>query len=189
LREEAKWSDGVAITADDCVCAFQHLLSPQIANSVVWFAYGIKGAEAYNHGKLQSFEGVGVKALDKHVFEVTLNQPSYHFLNLMTYMAFAPIPAHQVLKSGGWSAPHNNWDYPADIVSSGPFRIFKHIPNEALVLEKNPHYWNAQSVDLQGITFFPIGNALTEEQAFLNDQLHITYALPINRLPYYEKYG
>lgn len=185
LRKNARWSDGHPVTAHDCVCAFEHLLSPAIANAVVWFAYVIKNAEDFNRGVINSFNQVGVKAISDYVLEVTLKEPAHHFLSMMSYMAFAPIPRHHILKYGAVDSVSNYWDKPDIIVSNGPFRVNQYVFNDYLIVEKNPYYWAAESVFLEHITFFPIANALTEEQAFLNHQLHITYALPPHKLPHY----
>lgn len=43
IRENARWSDGVPITADDWVFTFQHLAAPDLDNPWTWFYYDIKG--------------------------------------------------------------------------------------------------------------------------------------------------
>ncbi len=47
IRPNARWSDGVPITAHDWVFTFRHLASPNLDNPWTWFYYDIKGVQAY----------------------------------------------------------------------------------------------------------------------------------------------
>jgi oligopeptide transport system substrate-binding protein len=47
---------------------------------------------------------------------------------------------------------------------------------------RNPHYWDAAKVKLNGIRFLPIESLPVEETAFRGGQLHITDAVPSNRI-------
>ena len=49
---EALWSDGVPVTAEDFVFAWQRLLDPRTAAPYAYFLYLVKNAEAINAGKL-----------------------------------------------------------------------------------------------------------------------------------------
>lgn len=186
LRKNAQWSNGEPLTAEDCVFAFEHLLSPTLGAAVSYFAFIVEGAEAFNQGALTDFNKVGVKALNNHTLEIKLTQPAQHFLRLMAYTAFVPIPKKVILSLGSAGDPLNYWDSPQHIVSSGPFRMKEWSLGSHLTLEKNPHYWDQKNVYLNGIIFYPIADARTEEQAFQNNQLHLTYGLPPHRLPYYQ---
>ena len=44
-------------------------------------------------------------------------------------------------------------------------------------VERNPHYWDADAVWLNGLRFYAIENPYTEARAFLAGQLHTTYVL------------
>jgi oligopeptide transport system substrate-binding protein len=52
-------------------------------------------------------------------------------------------------------------------------------------VEKNPQYWDAAVVKLKEIHFFPIDNYETEERVFLDNQLHVTYTVPLAKVPLY----
>ncbi len=186
IRPNACWSDGSPLTAEDCAFSFERLLSPELASAVTWFAYIIEGAEAFNQGLSQDFKSVGIEVIDDYTLKIRLVQPAQHFLRLMAYSAFVPIPKHLVLSLGTAYDRRNPWDSADYIISNGPFRLKEWILSEHLSVEKNPYYWDAQSVSLEGINFFPIGDARTEEQAFRLDQLHLTYGLPQHRLKDYQ---
>ncbi|MEO0414514.1 MAG: peptide ABC transporter substrate-binding protein, partial [Verrucomicrobiota bacterium] len=52
---------------------------------------------------------------------------------------------------------------------------------------KNEHYWDKDSVKLNGIEFYPFENNYTEERAFRNGLIHKTYVVPPNLIPRYKK--
>src|SRR5215217_7916656 len=62
LRESARWSDGVPITAHDWVFTFRHLADPALDNPWTWFFYDIAGVRALKEGR-GNREGVGVEAI------------------------------------------------------------------------------------------------------------------------------
>ena len=53
------------------------------------------------------------------------------------------------------------WTQPAHIVSGGPFKVRSWKPYNELVLERDPMYWDAAKVGLDGITFYPLSDLPT----------------------------
>ncbi|MFP3442983.1 ABC transporter substrate-binding protein, partial [Pantoea sp. SIMBA_133] len=51
LREDAKWSNGEPVTAEDFEYAWKRLANPDTASPAAFLAYFIEGAEAYNTGE------------------------------------------------------------------------------------------------------------------------------------------
>ncbi len=43
-------------------------------------------------------------------------------------------------------------------------------------MERNPHYWDAANVSINGVRFLPISNIFTEARMFRDGQLHVTYS-------------
>ncbi len=60
LRDNAKWSDGEPVTAEDFVFGWQHLLAPKNASKYAYMLYPIANAEAINTGK-QPAESLGAQ--------------------------------------------------------------------------------------------------------------------------------
>ena len=56
-----------------------------------------------------------------------------------------------------------------------------------LTVVKNPHYWNRDTVKLNGVQFFPIESLSTEEAAFRAGQLHKTSKLPLAKIETYRR--
>ena len=74
LRENARWSNGDPVTAEDFAWSWWRGLQPSLGNLYNYLYFPILNAEAYATGKLDDFEQVGVKALDAHTLQVTPGQ-------------------------------------------------------------------------------------------------------------------
>ncbi len=72
IRDDAKWSDGTPITAQDFVDSWKRTLTPETASSYNYQLFYVKNAQAFAEGKITDFSQVGVKALDPRTLQVTL---------------------------------------------------------------------------------------------------------------------
>lgn len=95
-------------------------------------------------------EDIGVEAVDDYTLRVTLAQPAPFFLRLLPHPFFRVVP-HKVIEQFGDAA----WTRPEHIVTSGPFRLKSWRPYDELVVERDPFYWDAASVRLSEISFYP----------------------------------
>lgn len=179
LRPDAQWSDGLPLTAYDFLKTYRRALLPENGSFVIQSFFCIKNAKAFALGEMTDFDRVGVKALNAHTLSIELEHPTPYFLSALSNSRFAPLPMHVVEKHG------DAWQNPEHFVSNGPFVLAYWGVNDAVFIKKNPRYWNAESVLLKGVKFFPISDQQTEEKAFLSGQLHKTLNLEQNRLAYY----
>ncbi len=177
LRKDAVWSDGHPLTAEDFLFSFERLLTPSLASDYSFMLYYIKGAEAFHTGKTADFATVGVSAPDPHTLVVKLNGPLPFLPEITKHYTWFPVPKHIVLKFGTIGEPFTGWTRPGKIVSNGPFTLKSWRINDHVEVEKNPRYWDADTVSLKGIRFLPILNSYTETRMFYNGQLHLTYTL------------
>ena len=77
------------------------------------------------------------------------------------------------------------WTRPENLVGNGPFTLAEWTPNARLVVAKNSAYWDAASVRLERIIFFPTESPEVEERNFRAGQVHVTYSLPTSKLDTY----
>ena len=73
LREDACWSDGSAVTADDFVFAFRRLFGPGSVSPYAENLLSVQNAEAILAGEMQP-EALGVRAADDHTLVLTLER-------------------------------------------------------------------------------------------------------------------
>lgn len=226
LRDNAKWSDGTPITANDFVYSFRRGFAAETLSSSTELGFFIKYAEAFNGGQVfvkkgESFllakdfggeeqtpstgigpdtefhkfaqspirltldgdekkrakqldadpklkaavagaefvtvkaEDIGVEAVDNYTLRVTLRQPAPFFIGLLAHQFFRLVPKQAIEKWG------KDWFRKENIVTCGAFRIKEYRPYDALILERDPNYWDAANVHLDGIAFYPVEDNAT----------------------------
>lgn len=178
LQPKGKWSDGAPVTAHDFVFAYHRLLHPDFAGPYAEMLYFLVNAEDYNKGKITDFSQVGATAVDDFTLRVTLREPVPYLPSLTRHYTWFPVPRHVVLQHGKMTDRFTKWSTLDHLVGNGPFKITQWRFHDFIEVTRNPHYWNAAAVGLNGIRFFPIENPYTETRAFLSGQLHTTYQLP-----------
>ncbi|NNC23270.1 peptide ABC transporter substrate-binding protein [Salinisphaera sp. USBA-960] len=165
---QAEWSDGTPITADDAVFALRRLLKPAIANHNANLYYPIENARAVNTGEAKPSE-LGVSAPDDHTLVIQLDNPTAYFLQALAMTEAAPLPQHLIEKAG------DEWAKPGTMVSSGAFTLQEWRPQAHVKIKQNPHFYNADAVSLDGVTFYPTGDASAALNRFRAGDLDISY--------------
>ncbi len=160
LNPAARWTNGRQVTAHDFVYAWERVLNPKTGAKYAQQLYYVKNGEAYNKGAITDFGQVGVRAVNPATLEVTLEQPTAYFLYLTTFYTLYPVPREAIEAHG------KDWTKPGRIVSNGPFRLAEWVPQQTLVLEKNPAYWDARNVALDRVVFNPTDDNNTSIKQF-----------------------
>lgn len=132
LRDDVKFHDGRAMTADDVVASIDRLADPE------------NGSNA-----LSAFKGVlskgGTKKVDDHTVAFHLDAPNGNFpyyLSSDNYNAII-LPADY---SGGFEAQMN---------ATGPFKLERYTPKVGATFVKNPDYWGgAPLLDRVEMSFY-----------------------------------
>lgn len=187
LRGDAKWSDGAPLTSQDFIRSYQRMLTPTLAADYVYMLFVVKGAEDFFHGKVSDFKTTGFQAPDDHTLVLTLRQPAPFLLHALTHEAWYPVPVHVIAKLGPVGQRNVDWTRPAHFVGNGPFRMKEWLPNQKLVVERSPTYWDREHVKLDEIHFHAVELADTEERMFRAGQLHITNQVPVSKLATYRR--
>jgi oligopeptide transport system substrate-binding protein len=175
LRPDGKWSDGMPVTARDFAFSYERMLTPELGAKYADMLYFLKGAEDFNKGKTKDFSSVGVQVIDDDTLRLTLRGPTPFFRQVLKHFTWTAVPRHVVLKHGKIGQRGNPWTRPENIVGNGPYQLKSWRRNDHIDVTRNPFYWNAAHVTLNGIRFLPIGNPYTESRMFRDGQLHMTY--------------
>ena len=160
----SKWSNGEEVTAYDFEYAWKSILNPDFPSAFSYLFYNIKNAiEAYK--KKCSIDDVGIKSIDSHTLQVTLQHPTPFFLELVANPAFSPLPPSCREKE--------NWAQKAfpEYVSNGPFVLKKHALNSQIILERNPFYWNPSPPETDTISFTIVEDPQTAYNMFCTGDL------------------
>ncbi len=172
LRQNAKWSNGDPVTAQDFVYGIRRFLDPKTA-STYSATYGVflqNGKEAAT-GKKPTSE-VGVKALDKFTLEVKTPFPVSFLPSLMSNNNLGAIHQASVEKFG------KEWTKPGNLVSNGAFMLREWVVNRSVVVEKNPHYWDKDHVQLTKVTYLGVEDGNADVKLFEAGQNEMVYQLP-----------
>lgn len=185
LRHSAKWSNGDPVTAEDFVYSFHRALHPEMASPYSSMLYFLKNAEAFNTGEIDDFSQVGVKAEGDHLLICTLKSPTPYFPDVVKHTSWLPVHRPTIEAFGSMTDSYTAWQRPGNLVGNGPFVLTDWRINAYVMVRKNPQYWDADVVSLNGIDFYPIDSPFTEEKAFRNGQLHCSYSVPDNLIASY----
>jgi len=185
INKNAKWSNGEPVTADDFVWSWKRILTASLGSQYPDMLYYLVGAYEYHNGLIDDFEQVGVKSVDKHTLKVNLKNPTPFFLGLLSHYSTWPVHKDTVLKFGDIDDRNGEWTRPGNFVCNGPFQLKTWELNNKIVVEKNPHYYDASMVRLNEIHYYPVSNVMTEDRMFRAGQLHLTSTLPSQKCPIY----
>ncbi|MDQ1348527.1 MAG: bac 5 protein [Acidobacteriota bacterium] len=149
LREDALWSDGVPITAEDVRWTWQAQIAPEVA----WSYADLKDAIT------------DVEVVDPHTVR-------YHFREAYTSQLLDAVEG-KILPKHVWSQiPFSAWRQRGDwfrdnLVTSGPFRLAAWRHGEEVVLERNERYFDATVPKLDRVIFRVAPDAATHVDQLL----------------------
>jgi oligopeptide transport system substrate-binding protein len=187
LRDNAKWSNGDLVTAQDFIFSYKRILTASFGAPYIDALFILKGAKDYAEGKISDFSQVGVKALDDRNLQFELIGPTPYFLSALLHTSWFPVNPNTILKFGRIDQRDTKWTRPGNYVGTGPFMLKTWKENDVIELVRNPFYWDAANVKLNGINFYSIENYDTQERAFQAGQLHKTEQLSLDKIPYYRR--
>jgi peptide/nickel transport system substrate-binding protein len=151
LRPDARWSDGVPITAADVHFTQAAAIHPDVA----WLAAEVKK------------EITSVEVVDDHTVHFRFTR-SYPY-QLMDANDGVILPAHV------WSAiPYARWreDGPRKpAVVSGPFTVVRWVPGQTIELAANENFYDQRRPRLQGVVFRVLPDAVAGFEQFMAGHL------------------
>lgn len=148
----ANWSDGQPVTAYDFEFAMRRVLDPKTLSESAPILYVLKNAQAVNEGKAP-LSALGAHAIDERTLELTLEHPAAYLPGILKHSIGYPVPKHVVERWG------NDWIKPAHVVVNGPYTLVKWWANYLVHLRKNPTFYDAASVCLRELFFYPTNDA------------------------------
>jgi oligopeptide transport system substrate-binding protein len=187
LRDNAKWSNGDPVRAQDFIFSYKRILTATLGAPYIDALYILKGARDYAEGRITDFDQVGVKALDDQDLQLELIGPTPYFLSALLHTAWFPVHPSTILKFGRIDERDTKWTRPGNYVGTGPFMLKAWRENDVIQVVRNPFYWDAANVKLNGINFYSIEDYATQERAFRARQLHKVLQAPLDKVPYYRR--
>jgi len=188
IREDAKWSDGSKLDADDFVRSWLRGMDPRNASeySWIWEYTNVVGSNEFAFAdtdvdaELDALaEAVGISSEDDGAtFVVNLTAPTNWFVSLMAFFHFMPVPeSASITGTGAWAKN------PTTAISNGPFKLTAYTVGDRLKLEKNEHYWNADEVGIDVINGFFIDISTTAYARYEAGELDVLPSVPSAMIP------
>lgn len=177
LRDDADWSNGDPVTAEDFIYSFRRLQDPETAAGYANILYPIKNAEAINTGKMP-VDQLGMRAVDDKTLEITLERPTPFFLELLSHQTGLPVHPATVEAEGG------NFVRPGTMVSNGAFTLTEQVANDHITVSRNEEYWDAGNVGLESVVFYPIEDQAAALRRFQAGELDINKEFPADQLEF-----
>ena len=177
IREEARWSDGLPVTAHDFEYAWRRVVDPATAGEYAFILYPIKNAEAVNRGDLPK-EALGVRAVSDLVLQVDFERPTPYFDKLVAFNTYYPVREDFFVSTNG--------RYGADadmLLFNGPYLLTEWIHGASMLWEKNPYYWNDEKGFLDEIVIAYITNDVNANLNLFKDGQIVQTSLTAPMLP------
>lgn len=166
IRENANWSNGDPVTAEDFEYAWKWILDPKNADTdYAYQLYPIKNAEDVKENGMP-MDQVGITVEDEKKLIVELEQPTPYFLELTAFMTYYPLNKNVVEGNKDWSTEAS-----ADYVTNGPFTLESWQHKDNIVLKKFDDYWDSETVKLETINMHMIEDENTELNMFERGEL------------------
>ena len=139
LRRGVKFHDGKPVTAKDFKYSLERAADPKTKSPVADTYLGdIVGVKEKLKGR--AAEVSGVKVIDDHTLQITIDTPKAYFLAKLTYPTGFVVDQGNVERLGkAWTQQPNG---------TGPFKLASYKVGESIILERNPnHYRGAPHLD------------------------------------------
>ncbi|MCB5954973.1 peptide ABC transporter substrate-binding protein [Enterococcus sp. CWB-B31] len=167
LREDAVWTDGEPVTAENYVYGWQRTVDPDTGSEYAHMFAPVKNAEKISAGEMDKKE-LGIKAVSDYELEITLEKATPYFDYLLAFPSFLPQRQDIVEKYGK--------DYTTNsesAVYNGPFTLTDFDgpgTDTNWSYTKNDMYWDKDTVKLDKIVVDVIKEAPTSLNLYQDGQ-------------------
>jgi peptide/nickel transport system substrate-binding protein len=126
LNQDAKWHDGVDVTADDVQFSLDAIANPEVGS-------------AYTGAFLDTVESW--RTIDEHTVELVAVEPLYTFLFDITAAWIVPKHIWENVPVAEWRTdPGATGADPSRVIGSGPFKFGEWRQGESITLNRNDDY-------------------------------------------------
>ncbi len=162
---ENKWEDGVPVTAHDYVYSLKRSSLPETGSPNSYFLAPIKNFAAVNEGTMDIDE-LGVRAIDDKTLEITLGDPNPSFIAMIDATIYYPQRQDKVEEWGERYGSEAEYT-----ICNGPFKVDRWVHNSVVEVVKNEHYWDADNVYLERISWAIMPDETTYYNAYESGEI------------------
>lgn len=174
IRENARWSNGDPVTAEDFVYGLRRSADPATGSKYSLILSPILNAEDVVAGK-QPVENLAVTALDSHRLHIRLKAPTPYFLGLLNHSS--TYPAHRAsLEQYG-----EDFTRPGNLVCNGAYILTEWVVQSHITLKRNKQYWDDADTHIEEVIYLPIEDQSTELKRYRAGEVDRTEEIPNNQ--------
>jgi oligopeptide transport system substrate-binding protein len=167
LREDARWSNGDPVVADDFVRAWRQAVSPDSAARTAGLLGLVENARAVLAGAAAP-AALGIESLSAAGLEIRLVQAAPWFPEILAHPVSFPLP-------------HGPAKNPREAPVNGAYQLADLTPHAMLRLIANPHFHAAGEVRIETLEYLPIEDPASELSRYRAGELDITETIPAGR--------
>ena len=184
LREDAKWSDGQDVVAEDFVYSWQRFVDPETAAPYAGDMGGfLLNGLAIVDGKKAPAE-LGVAAIDEKTLEVKLENPCAFFNEVMSFPTFFPVRKDTIEANGdAWSIN------PETYLSTGAYKLDKWTADEEIILVPNEFYYDVDKLVAKKLIFKLMTDPVAVLAAVRAGEIYFGISFPPEEIPAMEAEG
>lgn len=131
LRDYAHFHDGRPVTAEDVIYSWERAAKPETqSDTVLTYLGDIVGVKEMFEGKADSINGL--KALDPHTLQVTIDAPKSFFLMKLTYSVAYIVDRNNIESGPEWYRQPNG---------TGPYKLTRWDSMKLKVYERNEDFY------------------------------------------------
>ena len=176
LRDGLKWSDGSDLTANDFVYSWKRVCDPMVAAPYAETVLSM--VEGYDKAIEGDLDALQVAATDDNTLVVTLSAPCSYFGSLAAFATLSPVQQATVEANGdAWATKAETY------ISNGPFYVSDWVPGSYIMMTKNPYYWNADAIKLDGIKWNLIEDSNAAYSAYQTGEVLMIKDVPTEEIP------
>lgn len=165
LKDDLKWSDGKALTAQDFVYAWKRAAAADLGSDYGYLFEVIKGYP----------NNLAVTAPDDQTLQVTLASPISYWNEMLAFPTFFPV-RQDVVADESWATNAQTY------IGNGAYTIESWKHDSVITLVKNENYHDAASVTMERIQFYLSDDANNMLTNFKNGDWLLIDDVPANEI-------
>ncbi len=168
LNDQARWSNGDKVTAEDYVFAWKRAIdSPDASQNNYLFSNLKNGTDILKKDK--NSNELGISCTDSHTLQIELEQPMPYFTTMLAMPVFFPLNQTYVESKGDKFASTSEM-----AIYNGPF-VLEDFDGAGISsgwkYSKNQEYWDKETVKLDTINIELVKETATNVNLFENRQV------------------
>ena len=171
LRDNARWSNGDPVTAEDFVFSLRRLVDPATASFYAETLSVIENTSAIVQGTMPP-SALGVAAPDDGTLVITLERRAPYLLSLLTHPAAMPVNEDNIRQHGEAFAR------PGNLVSNGAYKLEKWELGSVIEISRNEQYWDNGGTAISRVRHHVTPEPASELSRYRADEIDITSTVP-----------